>query len=490
MTQTLERAAPQDAAPIRAAVYLRQSLDRTGEGLAVSRQREDCLRLCAERGWIPTEYVDNDTSASKGVRPQYRKMLADIMAGDIDAVVVWHLDRLHRQPMELEEFIKVTEEADIARNLATVTGEVDLSTDDGRFMARIMGAVARKEIERKKARQQRQSLQRAQSGRGRGPRAFGYNGDHADPELVAEEADAVERAYRDVLAGDSVYSVAVRWNKAGFRTNKGNEWDTTQVKRLLINPRYAGLRSFRREILYKEGEPVRGDWPAIVDMDSWQAVHYLLTNTGQHTAGRPARKYLLGSILVCGECGKPLSSGYTKNAQKASCDEDRPIYKCKNYSCSKVVRRQRLVDPWVQNTILNRIREKGWKLVSDVDPNRVEALHAEATMSRTRIASLGLEFARGNLNATQVKVATDELEARLREVEAQLARLAKSEVFEGLIGTPDLKKRWEGLGLNRKRAVIKALVDKIEVFPVGVKGRAANKLPMGHNIKVHWRKPE
>jgi site-specific DNA recombinase len=106
------------------------------------------------------------------------------------------------------------------------------------------------------------------------------------------------------------------------------------------------------------------------------------------------------------------------------------------------------------------------------------------------MASLGLEFARGNLNATQVKVATDELEARLREVEAQLARLAKREVFDGLIGADDLKERWEGLSLDRKRAVIKALADKIEVHPLGVKGRAANKLPLGYGIKIHWRKPD
>jgi DNA invertase Pin-like site-specific DNA recombinase len=77
--------------------------------LAVARQREDCLRLCAERGWTPVEYVDNDTSATKGVRPQYRKMLTAITAGEIDAVVVWHLDRLHRQSIELEEFIEITE---------------------------------------------------------------------------------------------------------------------------------------------------------------------------------------------------------------------------------------------------------------------------------------------------------------------------------------------------------------------------------------------
>jgi DNA invertase Pin-like site-specific DNA recombinase len=484
MTQTLERVAPQDAAPVRAAVYLRQSLDRTGEGLAVSRQREDCLRLCAERGWIPTEYVDNDTSASKGVRPQYRKMLADINAGDIQAVVVWHLDRLHRQPVELEEFIDVTEKAGIARNLATVTGEVDLSTDDGRFMARIMGAVARKEVERKAVRQKRQSLQRAQSGRGWGPRAFGYNGEHTKPELVADEAAAVQRAYHDVLAGDSVYSVAVKWNKAGFRTNQGGEWTTTQVKRLLLNPRYAGLRSYCNEVVGP------GDWPSIVEEDTWQAVKFLLTETARRGNGRPARKYLLGSLLTCGECGQPLSSGYTTNPKKAATEEDRPVYKCKNYSCGRVVRRQRMVDPWVQNGILNRIREKGWKLVSDIDPDEVERLHNEATTLRTRMDSLGLAFANGTMKPGQVKVATEALEARLREVEAQLARVAKSEVFDGLIGTPDLKAAWEEFSLDRKRAVIKALCDEIVVDPMGVKGRAANKLPLGYGVKIHWRKPE
>jgi DNA invertase Pin-like site-specific DNA recombinase len=368
MTATVEdRAATLATKPVKAAVYLRQSLDRTGEGLAVARQREDNVALAKLKGWGDIiEYEDNDTSASKGVRPACQRMLRAIEDGKIDAVVVWDLDRLHRQPRELEDFIDLCDRKQV--KLATFGGDTDLSTDQGRLTARIKGAVARAEIERKSARQKRASLQRAQSGKGWGPRAFGYNGEHANPAVVPDEAAAVRHAYHDVLAGNTVYSVAVRWNKAGFCTNKGNEWDTTQVKRLLLNPRYAGLRSYRREIIYKDGEPVSGDWPAMVDLDTWQALHYLLTNTGLHTAGRPARKYLLGSILVCGECGKPLSSGYTRNAQKASCDEDRPIYKCKNYSCSKVVRRQRLVDPWVQNTILNRIREKGWKLVSDLDP--------------------------------------------------------------------------------------------------------------------------
>jgi len=432
--------------------------------------------------------MDNDTSAYKRSkpRPAFNEMMVRAEEGQFDYIVARHLDRLTRR---LEEFAIVkrrVQDAGVA--LVTTADGVDTSTDGGRIVAGILAVVAEGEMERKSYRHLSANRQRAEKGKGWGPRAFGYNGDHDQPELVDEEAAAVREAYHALLAGDSVYSIAVRWNKNGFRTNQGNEWTTTQVKRLLVNPPYAGLRAYRREIMYKDGEPVKGDWPAIVDEDTWQAVHYLLTS---RKGVRNARKYLLGSILKCGACGQPLTSGYTTDPRKAATEADRPLYKCKNYAnCGRVVRRQRMVDPWVQNTVLNRIREKGWKLVSDIDPGRVAALHNESTTLRTRKDALGAEFAAGNLTAGQVKVATETLDKRLRDVEAQLAQVAKSEVFDGLIGAPDLKRRWEDMGLDRKRAVIKALVDKIEVQPMGVKGRAANKLPMGYGIKIHWRKPD
>ena len=90
-------------------------------------------------------------------------MLQDIRDGSIGAVVAWHLDRLHRQPIELEHFMALADEKRIA--LATVAGDVDLSTDNGRLIARITGAVARSEVERKSARQKRAAQQRAEQGR-------------------------------------------------------------------------------------------------------------------------------------------------------------------------------------------------------------------------------------------------------------------------------------------------------------------------------------
>src|SRR5664279_3804397 len=128
--------------PTAAAIYARISSDPEGDMLGVTRQVQDCRALAQRRGWpVVDTYVDDDVSAYKGKpRPQYRRMLDDMRAGVVDAVVVWHLDRLHRSPKELEEFFEVCEAAKVSA-LASVSGDTDLSTDDCRLVARIMGAV-------------------------------------------------------------------------------------------------------------------------------------------------------------------------------------------------------------------------------------------------------------------------------------------------------------------------------------------------------------
>jgi site-specific DNA recombinase len=101
LTRTAPPPSPGEDAPLRAAIYVRISKDRTGAGLGVARQEEDCAALCRARGWqIVRVYVDNDVSASSGKpRPAWKELLADIKAGRVDAIVCWHVDRLTRSPV-------------------------------------------------------------------------------------------------------------------------------------------------------------------------------------------------------------------------------------------------------------------------------------------------------------------------------------------------------------------------------------------------------
>jgi hypothetical protein len=46
---------------MEAAINLRQSIDKYGDELAISRQREACLKLCEQRGRVTVEYWNGRT---------------------------------------------------------------------------------------------------------------------------------------------------------------------------------------------------------------------------------------------------------------------------------------------------------------------------------------------------------------------------------------------------------------------------------------------
>lgn len=193
--------------PVRAAIYLRISLDREMDGLAIERQREDCENLARFRRWEVVEtYVDQSISASDRTkrRPAYERMVGDYEAGLIDAIVCYDLDRLTRQPRELEDWIDRAESRGLL--LVTANGDADLSTDGGRMYARIKAAVARAEVERKGARQSRAHIQRAKQGSPpKGARPLGYA---TSGEVIEHEAEAVKAIYAAFLRGDSLQGIA------------------------------------------------------------------------------------------------------------------------------------------------------------------------------------------------------------------------------------------------------------------------------------------
>lgn len=421
---------------MRAAAYLRQSLDRTGEGLAVERQREDCLKLCEQKGWDVTEYVDNDISASSGKkRPAYEQMLKDIEDGRVDAVVCWHLDRLHRRPIELENFIDLADRKKLA--LATVTGDVNLGTDNGRLIARLTGAVARAEVERKSARQKRAQRQKAEAGQAWGPRAFGYAEDHVT--LIPKEAQAIREAFEGFLAGRSMHSVIVEWNKQGLRTTKGNLWDISKLRAVLTNPRYMGVRVYKGE---RVGE---GDWPSIVDEDTFNAVNAILLSPDRAAPWSRGRKNLLGAIIFCGKCGNRLYSGaYNGGGNKY------PIYRCKYQFCRGIARKQEPIDEYVTEAVILKLAQIRWaKPQGQVEDTTV--LNAQLKTLDERLIELGEAFGEGILSKEQITAATKTIRAKQEDLRGRLATAVR-EARQQEEDSPE--EMWAAMDLDQKRALV------------------------------------
>src|SRR5258708_1854063 len=106
-----------------AAIYARMSMDRTGAGVGIDRQAAECRPLLHRRGFTDEDIVvfaDNDISAFTGRRrPNYERLLDAVRGGSVAHLVTWHNDRLHRRPIELEEFIDIIDAAKVGIDTAT-----------------------------------------------------------------------------------------------------------------------------------------------------------------------------------------------------------------------------------------------------------------------------------------------------------------------------------------------------------------------------------
>ena len=219
---------------MNAGIYARISLDKDGEAVGTDRQ----VRLCQEKatalGWnVVQTYVDNSISATNGKeRPEYERLLADLRAGTINAVMVYAVDRLTRKPAELETFIELVDAHKVS--LANVAGDVQLGTDYGRFMARTMGNIARLEAERLGKRVSDQKADRAARGiphKGR-HRLYGYTGrvknsdgtwSGTDWDLIEKEAAIVREMFSRRASGESCTSIANDLTKRGIKTAAGKD---------------------------------------------------------------------------------------------------------------------------------------------------------------------------------------------------------------------------------------------------------------------------
>lgn len=476
-----------------AAVYLRISSDPTGQQLGITRQREDCLRLCTEKGWESIEYVDNDVSASSGKkRSAYERMLADVRDGRIGAVIAWDLDRLHRRPIELEAFMALADDRQLA--LATVSGDIDLSTAQGRLTARLKGSVAAHEIEHKRARQLRAAEQKAAQGRPQWRRAFGYL-DDGSRQLDPRTAPMVADAYRTVLAGGSISDIARDWNKAGVYGLTGKPWSASTVSLFLRAPRNAGLRAHRGQIVGQ------GTWPPLVDESTWRTAQAVLNAPGRAPGRKTVRQHLLTGVLWCGKpgCGGWLNgqwvmlhpTGRKPGRRKAGEPLEPPTgqvghritYACK--TCRGCSVRAEAVEPLVYGALIERLaREDAVDLLKAEVHDEAETarLTAETNALYAQIRAAEAEYDDGIIDGRRLVARRERVAEKLAALETALQDQERLRVFDGIpLGTPEVAEAIKELTPDRLRAILDVVV-RFTVAPVGKGGKVFKP----ERVRIDW----
>lgn len=482
----------------RAAIYLRISLDRTGEEAAVERQLHDCLAIIAQRGWKQAgePYVDNSVSASKRDvrRPSYDRMVDDYKAGAFDAIVCYDLDRLTRQPRQLEDWIDAAEETGLV--IVTANGEADLSTDGGRMFARVKAAVARSEIERKGARHRRANEQRAAAGRPRaGRRRYGYELDGETPR--EEEAAIVRRCFNQIAAGASLRSVVAELIADNVPPGTGKGWGGARVRYMLLNPSYGGLVPVGNATVPSDRVT------PIVSPELAEEVRAILTDEKRRTSMGPGRQHLASGLVACGVEGCPnflnVHSGYyTCQIRTLTRSGGRLQDKSRKHASMKI----ELLDGHLRREMALALLTTDPSALAGDDPTSAGPLVAKldrierataTTMADRDDELISPQAARSRLLALrderrEVEAALDAARAA-RTSSASLAALARDLLIETAERAPgsdfwelrdDYAQRISKLDLDRQRAALTQLL-QVTVSP----GRGLSRVEGWHLVATH-----
>lgn len=241
------------------------------------RESTIAAELCAHADLAGPEQGRKVSARGEG----WRRVVELVRTGTADVVVARHYDRLYRTTRDLVELVDLAEETGVHLAAAQAQGVLDLATPSGRLAAHIGAAVAENETEMRVERQELGHQRRRESGRPFwSTRPFGFERDGTHRE---EEAEALRQAYRDVLAGVSLWSIAKVWNARELLSPHGREWRSSNLRGVLLKPRNAGIQTYSQWVEKPDGRRVRvteeigtGNWEPIVSEGMFRAlVRYL-----------------------------------------------------------------------------------------------------------------------------------------------------------------------------------------------------------------------
>lgn len=455
----------------RAAIYCRISQDRGGTGLGVERQEQLCRELAERKGWAVVEVlVDNDLSAYSGApRPAYEQLTDGMQKGVYDAVLVVDQDRLTRHTRELEDFIIVADRSGTA--LATVSGDLDLSTSDGRFRARIMGAVARQESEKKSERLRRQRDQAAKRGVSHGGRrAYGYKrGGH---EIEPSEAANIREAAERFLAGESIPKIAADWNARGIKSASGGQWTNTAMRNVLASARVAGLRVHRGEVV--------GDaaWEAILDRETHERLRAIIGDPRRTQRGRPP-KHLLTGMLRCGLCGERLALSAKKDGRRRYICHSSPG----RPGCGKLSVVAGGVEQEVTEQVLSVLAGPALQRATQHAPSADLAERIRA--DEEKLEELALDYAENRISRAEWLTIRETVQTRLEESRRRIGQQTSTAVLQRLPTDEEgLRRAWETADMDVRRDILAAVVEHIVVRPAAKLGR---RIFDPGRVQIVWR---
>ncbi len=373
---------------LKVAAYCRVSTDRESQQSSIDLQIRYYTELIQTNPeWDFTGvFYDYESGLRKEKRNGLDAMLQNAYRGEIDYIITKSISRLSRNVLDTLTIIQSLK----ARGINIYFEKEDLNSieEEKEIDIAFNGVLAQEESRNLSENVQwgyKRKFEKGDDFAGKIP--MGYKRDNEEWIAVPEEADIIRKIYQLYLEGSTLQQIKEYLEKHQIKTATGKEsWATAVIQKILKNEKYKGdsllqktytedfitgrksINTGQRDRYYKTNSH-----PAIITLETFDKVQEEMSRrarlirkedgTAESSTSKYNGKYLLGNLLVCGDCG----ASYRRRTERG-----KVVWRCatriekgKNICLHSPT----LDEKWVQNVLGEKICENG---VYDEDVIRSE----------------------------------------------------------------------------------------------------------------------
>lgn len=453
---------------VRIAAYCRKShvagLDQAFNSL--DAQREAIANYVASQkgaGWtlLDTDYSDGGLSGATMDRPGFQRLLADVVAGKVDGLVVYRLDRLSRRFTDYIGILQLLEQHHAL--FASVSEQFTTSTPTGRLVLHQLALFA--EFERATTAERVRDKVRAAKRRGLwcgGRPVLGYDVIGKKLVINADEAAQVQAMFQLYLEHGALRGTVAELRRRGWRNKsfvnakgvavEGEAFTKPRLHALLVNPLYAGQVRAGDDV-------VQGAHDAIVPRELWDAVQaHLRANANDKSATRNKTGALLRGLMRCKRCGSPMTYTFSTKKSRRYC-----FYTCHRLHTegADACPGSRVQAGAFETFVCKQIAVIGTD--EELLARTADAVEHRATEQRDVLTA---ELRRGERELQRAdgdRAAT--LGARLTDVRAELAALDRATEPRLRTALAAFTPVWEHLFPAERERILRLLIERIDFDP-------------------------
>ncbi len=213
--------------------YVRVSTeDQAKEGVSLDAQEEKIRAYCIVKSWeLGGIYRDEGISGKSLDRPGIQEVLKLIERKEVEALIVYKIDRLTRSVKDLNFLVELFEKK--AFSLVSLQESLDATTATGRLMMNLLASISQWEREVIGERTKMAMNFLKQNKKVYSRPVYGF--DTVERQLIEnpEEQETIRFMMRNREEGFAYEEIANYLDKNGIKTKRGGIWKANTVRKIL-----------------------------------------------------------------------------------------------------------------------------------------------------------------------------------------------------------------------------------------------------------------